>query len=119
VASDFLRSVLDFFAYERESDTALVVGDGIAERWVSERPGVRVRRLSTYYGPLSYTMRAEGDRVVVRIEAGLRLPQGGIVVRSPRARPVQRAMLDGQTAPVAGGREVVVRTLPAELTLFY
>jgi hypothetical protein len=119
VGSDFLRSVLDFFAYERESDRALVVGDGIAERWVSEQPGVSVRRLSTYYGPLSYSMRGGGDRVVVRIEAGLRLPEGGIVVRSPRGRPVQRAMLNGQPAQVAEGREVVVRRLPAELTLFY
>lgn len=119
VASDFLRSVLDFFAYERESDTALVVGDGIAERWVTERPGVSVRRLSTYYGPLSYSMRAAGERVVVRIEAGLRLPRGGIVVHSPRARPVLRAILNDRTIPVTGGREVVVRKLPAELTLFY
>ena len=111
--------MLDFFAYERQSDTALVVGDGIAESWVSQRPGVSVRRLSTYYGPLSYTMRAVGDRVVVRIEAGLRVPEGGIVVRSPRARPVQRALLNGQTAQVAEGREVVVRRLPAELTLSY
>jgi F5/8 type C domain-containing protein/alpha-L-rhamnosidase-like protein len=119
VASDFLRSVLDFFAYERESDSALVVGDGIAETWVSERPGVSVRKLSTYYGPLSYSMRAVRDRVVVRIEGGLRLPQGGIVVRSPRGRPVQRATLNGQTAQVAEGRDVVVRRLPADLTLFY
>jgi hypothetical protein len=60
-----------------------------------------------------------GDRVVVQIEPGLRVPRGGIVVRSPRARPVLRAMLNGQTTPVNGEREVVVRKLPAELTLFY
>jgi hypothetical protein len=119
VASDFLRSVLDFFAYERESDSSLVVGDGIAERWVTERPGVSIRRLSTHYGPLSYTMRAVADRVLVRIEAGLRLPSGGLVVRSPRGRPVQRAVLNGRGAAVTGGREVLVRRLPAELTLFY
>jgi hypothetical protein len=119
VASDFLRSVLDFFAYERESDSALVVGDGIVESWVTERPGVSVRRLSTYYGQLSYSMRGVGNRVVVRLEAGLRLPPGGIVVRSPSSRPVHRATLNGQTTPVSGGREVVVRELPAELTLFY
>jgi hypothetical protein len=119
VASDFLRSVLDFFAYERESDTALVVGDGIAESWVTEQPGVRVRRLSTYYGPLSFTMRGVGNQVAVRIETGLRVPRGGIVVRSPRARPVSRALLNGQRTPVAGGREVVVRKLPAELTFVY
>jgi len=119
VASDFLRSVLDFFAYERQSDSALVVGDGIAESWVAQRPGVHVRGLSTYYGPLSYTMRRTGDRVVVRIESGLRVPPGGIVVRSPRARPVQRARVNGESAQVGEGKEVVIRRLPADLTFLY
>ena len=119
VASDFLRSVLDFFAYERQSDSALVVGDGIAEPWVAQRPGVQVRRLSTYYGLLSYTMRGVGNRVLVRIESGLRVPPGGIVVRSPRPRPVQRALVNGKVARVGGGREVVIRRLPAELTFFF
>jgi hypothetical protein len=119
VGSDFLRSVLDFFAYEREADSALVVGDGLAEKWVMEQPGVNVRRLSTYFGPLTYSMRGEGDRVVVRIETGVRVPPGGIVLRSPRGRPVRRAVLNGQGAQVIERREVVVRRLPAELTLFY
>jgi hypothetical protein len=119
VGSDFLRSVLDFFAYEREADSALVVGDGLAENWVMEQPGVNVRRLSTYFGPLTYSMRGEGDRVAVRIETGVRVPPGGIVLRSPRVRPVQRAVLNGQAAQVIESREVVIRQLPAELTLFY
>lgn len=119
VGSDFLRSVLDFFAYEREADEALVVGDGLSESWVMEDPGVVVRQLSTHYGPLTYSMRGKGERVTVRVAAGLRVPEGGIVVRSPRARPVRRALLNRQAARVVGGREVVIRRLPAELTLWY
>jgi len=119
VGSDFLRSVLDFFAYEREADSALVIGDGLAERWVMEQPGVSVKGLSTYFGSLTYSMRGIRESVVVRMEKGLRVPQGGVVVRSPRSRPVQRAMLNGKSAQVVGGREVVVRELPAELTFSY
>ncbi len=119
VGSDFLRSVLDFFAYEREADSALVVGDGLAEKWVMEQPGVIVRRLSTYFGPLTYSMRGEGNHVVVRIETGVRVPPGGIVLRSPRGRPVQHAVLNGRAAQVIESREFVIRQLPAELTLFY
>jgi hypothetical protein len=119
VGSDFLRSVLDFFAYEREADSALVVGDGLAERWVTDPPGVRVKRLSTYFGSLTYTMRATGDRVIARIPAGLRIPPGGIVVRSPRARRAQTAVLNGRPTQVIEGREVVIRQLPAEITFQY
>jgi hypothetical protein len=111
--------VLDFFAYEREADSALVVGDGLAERWVTDPPGVRVKRLSTYFGSLSYTMRATGDRVIARIPAGLRIPPGGIVVRSPRARRAQTAVLNGRPTQVIEGREVVIRQLPAEITFQY
>ena len=56
---DYIRSVLDMFAYEREADSSLVIGAGIPESWVTEKPGVTVRRLSTHYGALSYTMRSE------------------------------------------------------------
>jgi hypothetical protein len=119
VGSDFLRSVLDFFAYEREADSTLVIGDGLAERWVMERPGVAVTGLSTHFGPLSYTMRGRGDSVIVRVAKGLRIPEGGILVRSPRSRPVRRAALNGKVAEVREEREVVVRQLPAELTFWY
>ena len=67
VGSDYIRSVLDMFAYERESDSSLVVAAGVPESWVMERPGVTVRRLSTHYGPLSFTIRNENGNVRVPI----------------------------------------------------
>ena len=117
--SGFERSRLDFFAYEREADSALVVGDGLLEAWVDEPPGVAVGGLSTHYGRLGYSMRGEEGAVRVRIAAGVRVPPGGLVVRSPRARPVRGAVLDGAAVAVGDGREVVVRRLPADLILSY
>ncbi len=119
VGSDFLRSVLDFFAYEREADSALVVGDGIAEQWVSEPPGVSVQRFRTYYGPLSYTMRGSADSVLVRVEGGVRVPAGGVVLRSPGTRTFRAATVDGKAARVVDGRKVVVRRLPATIIFRY
>jgi hypothetical protein len=119
VGSDFLRSVLDFFAYEREEDDALVVGDGIPDSWVDESPGVAVRNLSTHYGPLSYSMAGRGDDIRIRIDRGVRVPKGGIVVRSPRSRPLRSATVNGDTVAVRDDREVVVRRVPAAITLSY
>jgi hypothetical protein len=107
VGSDFIRSVLDLFAYERASDGALVVGAGIPEEWVREEPGVEIRGLRTRHGPLSLSMKAEGHSVRVRIEAGMAVPPGGIVVRSPF----------GRAAKVASPSEITVRALPAEAVL--
>jgi hypothetical protein len=118
VGSDFLRSLLDFFAYEREADSTLVVGDGLLGSWVDDSAGVSIANFSTHYGPLSYSMHGAGDTVRVRL-SGVRVPPGGIVVRSPRERPVRIATVNGEVVPVADGRQVVIRRVPAELTLSY
>ena len=118
VGSDFIRSVLDLFAYERVEDEALVVGAGVPEAWVREAPGVELAGLRTWYGPLSLRMRAEGQSVRVAIGGGVRVPAGGIVVRTPLARPIRRATVNGRRATVsADGSEVVVRAAPADVVL--
>ena len=78
VASDFIRATLDLFAYEREADGALVLGGGIPEEWLDGR-GVTVKKLRTPYGPLSYSLKREGARVVLQVAEGLRVPPGGLV----------------------------------------
>jgi len=92
VGSDFIRSALDFFAYE--DDGALIVGAGISPEWA--RQGVRVEGLSTHYGTLDYSIA--GNRL--RLGGKLRLPPKGIVVKSP-----------------FGGADTVVRSVPAEIVL--
>ncbi|HYJ79818.1 MAG TPA: hypothetical protein VEW03_09470, partial [Longimicrobiaceae bacterium] len=117
VGSDFIRSVLDLFAYTRAADQALVVGAGIPEAWAREAPGVELAGLRTPYGPLDLTLRASGSTVRARIGGGLRVPPGGIVLRSPLDRPLLRARVNGRPVPVRGGHEVVVRAVPARVEM--
>jgi len=77
VASDFIRSTLDLFAYERETDHAMVLGAGIPEGWI-DRAGVKIDGLRTPYGVLSYSLRKQGQDVVLRVAAES-LPPGGFV----------------------------------------
>jgi len=118
VGSDFIRSTLDMFAYERESDSSLVVGAGIPEKWVREENGVEVSGLSTHYGPLRFTMRGTGDELEVRIGAGVRVPAGGVVVRSPSDRQLRQVLVNGVGVEPGAG-EVVVRGLPTVVTFRY
>ncbi|MDO8501874.1 MAG: hypothetical protein Q7S20_08515 [Gemmatimonadaceae bacterium] len=118
VGSDFIRSTLDMFAYERESDSSLVIGAGIPEKWVREENGVSLHGLSTHYGPLSYDMRAAGEELEIRIETGIRIPSGGLVVRSPSDRPLRQVLVNG-AGVTPGAGEVVVRSLPAVITFRY
>jgi F5/8 type C domain-containing protein/alpha-L-rhamnosidase-like protein len=118
VGSDYIRSFLDMFAFERESDSSLVIGAGVKEDWARERPGVRVANLSTHYGPLSYDMRADSGVVRVDIGAGTRIPPGGIVVRAPLDQPFASAIINGAVEKRPGS-EVTVRALPATIVFRY
>ena len=115
VGAAFMTAVLDMFAYERDADSSLVVAAGVPETWVNERPGVTVRRLSTHYGQLSFTMRRETNAVRISMQAGLRMPPGGIVVHSPFATPARQSLVNGIAMSTSALGAVVVRTLPAEV----
>lgn len=64
VGSDFIRSMLDFFVYEK--DDALVLAAGVADEWLDR--GVTVENISTRFGPVSYTMTRENGAAVLRME---------------------------------------------------
>ncbi|MDQ6870983.1 MAG: discoidin domain-containing protein [Gemmatimonadota bacterium] len=118
VGSDYIRSFLDMLAFERESDSSLVIGAGVKDDWVKQDPGVRVSNLSTAYGPLTYDMRATGNTVTLNLRAGIKMPPGGIVVWSPLSQPILSASVDGALAPVKGA-EIRVRKVPAVITIRY
>jgi hypothetical protein len=118
VGSDYIRSFLDMLAFERESDSSLVIGAGVRDDWVTQEPGVRVTNLHTEYGPLNYDMHATGNVVIVNLRAGIKLPPGGIVVWSPLSQPILSAAVDG-AATAVNGAEIRVRKLPAVVTIRY
>lgn len=82
VASDFIRSTLDLFAYDRASDHALVLGAGLPASWIASKKGVSIAGLRTPYGVLGYRVRRENDRVTLHIDKGI-APPGGFVFASP------------------------------------
>jgi len=78
ISSDYIRAALDSFAYERESDRALLLAEGIPATWLRGE-GVALHGLRTPYGPLSYTLTQRDDGVTLRIEAMPRMPPGGLI----------------------------------------
>jgi hypothetical protein len=116
VASDFIRSALDLFAYERDDDQALVLGAGLPPEWL-DAGGVTVKDLRTPYGLLSYTLKREGAGVVWQVAAGLQVPPGGVVLIWPgRERPSRDTRVNGQVVSWQGG-ELRVDELPAKVVI--
>jgi hypothetical protein len=119
VASDFIRSVLDAVAYDRE-DGALVVGAGVPRSWLGNRleaGTLHVGPLATYNGPIDIRMHADGaDRIVVDLH-GTAHP-ARLLVRSPDDWPIRAAWVDGKAVEHTD-HEVVVPRLPARVVLEY
>ncbi|HZP42542.1 MAG TPA: discoidin domain-containing protein [Candidatus Binatia bacterium] len=120
VGAGFVTSVRTLFAYERETDEALVLGAGVPAAWVTADPGVVVKRLPTYWGVLGMTMRATGpDAVRVRLTGDLTVPPGRIVLRSPLSQPLRGVVVNGRSVESFTTDEVVIGDFPAEVTLKY
>ena len=116
IASDYLRSIYDMFAYERPGNHALVLGAGLDPAWFTG-DGVGIEHLRTPYGELSYRLRADHGRLALTIPAGLQLPPGGLVFPWPYAgEPSASALLNGKPVAWQAG-EIVIRQLPAMLEI--
>ncbi|MEO8275356.1 MAG: discoidin domain-containing protein [Thermoanaerobaculia bacterium] len=89
VASDFLRSLFDLFAYERRSDRTLVVAAGIPSRWLASGESVGVEGLVTAWGPLNFVLRRTGGMLHVEIGELARWPEGGITLLAPGTEAVR------------------------------
>ncbi len=111
VSSDYIRSALDLFAYEREAEHRLVLGAGLKLEWL-EGTGVAIQGLSTPYGPLGYRLARSGTDWQLDINPGLRGLTGGYRLLWPGTGTIPKASLRGQDLPWQG-REL---PLPADAT---
>jgi hypothetical protein len=116
VASDFIRAALDLFVYEREDDAALVLAAGVRPEWL-EGNGVTVTDVRTPYGPLGYSLKRDGERVVLELPAGAPTPPGGLVLAWPGTQPPPRAVRVNGTPATWQGAELRIRELPATVVI--
>lgn len=116
VASDFIRSALDLFAYERQFDQSLVLAAGIPAAWL-EGVGISIRDLRTPYGKLSYAMKRTGNRIVLTIaDTGLSVPSGGLLLVQPDMANITRTLINDKRGKWTGG-ELRIDALPAKVVL--
>lgn len=120
IGAEFVHAMRAFFAYERESDQALVLAAGIPKSWLEGGAGVGVRRLPTWYGTLSYTLRQEGpDELRLALSGDLVLPPGKIVLKAPADRPIRAVAVNGKPVDTFTADQAVIGEFPAEVTVNY
>jgi hypothetical protein len=114
IASDYIRSVLDMFAYERQSERALVLAAGIPADWLNG-PGFAAKNLRTPYGSLTMSFRRRGAELVVSLDGDAR-PPGGFLLPSPWPHLPKARSSDGRPLAWRNGA-LHIENLPAEILI--
>ena len=100
-ASGFLNAFRSMYLYEDEAKGRVVLAAGLPIEWVTSNETWFVTNAATCWGPVSYSMRRDGETIAVQV-SGACDPPGGILFN-----------------PMGGTRAgpVVVTNLPATLRL--
>jgi hypothetical protein len=114
VASDFIRSALDLFAYENEAEMSLVIGAGWKPEWLAE--GLAVRGLSTAFGVLDMRLDRVGSAWRFALERPLPGARGGVRLMWPGEGPLPKATLNGR-ALTWNGRTLALPAAAATVIL--
>ncbi|HEY0986065.1 MAG TPA: discoidin domain-containing protein [Kofleriaceae bacterium] len=113
VHSDYARSALDLFAYERD-DGAWVLAAGIPAAWFAG-DGFAIERLATPFGPLSYSVTATERTIALHVAAGA-LPAGGLAFAWPLSSPPGATRINGKPARWRG-TELAITERPATIII--
>ena len=108
VASDFLRSALDMFAYTRERDDSLVLAAGVPVAWL-DGEGIAVDGLHTPAGRLGYSLRRTQGELRLDVGQDVGLPAGGLVLPWPYEGEPGAATIDGLPAHWKNGELRITR----------
>ena len=112
VSSDFMRSALDLFAYERERDHSLVLGAGLKAEWLHSASGVAVKGLLTAAGTLDYALTPQAGGWQLEISSGVNAPSGGFKLVWPVGLPQPEVSLPDGRVLAWQGREL---SLPGDV----
>jgi hypothetical protein len=119
VGSDYIRSLLTMFVYDRERDSSHVLCAGIPDQWVRDPAGVTVEGLATYHGTISYILSRKGRRVIADVSGSFEAAHHRLVIMAPLTGTLSRVTVNGRRVPVRANQEVVLDVLPSTVEFTY
>ncbi|RJR23804.1 MAG: hypothetical protein C4582_04910 [Desulfobacteraceae bacterium] len=118
ISAEYINSVRIMFAYERCSDDSLVLAAGVPSEWIKNGAEAGVKGLPTCYGELSYTINEkEPGTIQILIQGNLTPPAGGIIIKPPLSREINKAWINGKPETEFTHDSVRCGVCPAEILL--
>ncbi|MDE2112119.1 MAG: discoidin domain-containing protein [Alphaproteobacteria bacterium] len=116
VESDFLRSALDLFAYERPDTRQMVLIEGFDPAWA--RLGeTRLDHLHTPYGELSLRVSQSGGALDLAYDAEAAPPGGFVIDVATLMGKDARVVVDGKAASVPDNGELILHEARADVEI--
>ncbi|MET0654095.1 MAG: discoidin domain-containing protein [Pseudoxanthomonas sp.] len=94
IGAEYARTIFGMLAHEDDDRLALLLGT--PPSWVAG-DGLKVQALPTMYGPLTMSARQQGNRLQVKLGAGLR-KDAAVAVSWPSRQKPARVTIDGEPA---------------------
>ena len=120
VGSDFINAVRTMFVYENEFDQSLVLASALYQDWIDSPSGMSVENLPTYYGEISYSIKKDTDKYVIKISGEVKLPANGIKIRNFNGSKLpQKVTINGADSKAFDEKAISVATIPAEVVVYF
>lgn len=121
IGAEYILSLLQMIAYERENKEQLILAAGVPWGWVSEQGGLKIQDLPTRFGLLRMTLQAREDRELwIEIGGSLQPPADGIILSPPSPPGKQYDALEtvhGACEKIQGQTSFRIQTLPLRARL--
>jgi hypothetical protein len=117
VGAEFINAIRTMFVYEDGSK--LVLGAGVRPEWLSGPAGVEIRNFPTQFGPISYVLTAQGDRLQLQLSGERLAASCQCVLAIPGWRTLENVVVDGRAIenPATGGLTLDPRVRKVTATL--
>ncbi|HVO75248.1 MAG TPA: hypothetical protein VMT35_14555 [Ignavibacteriaceae bacterium] len=120
VGSDFINAVRAMFVYENEYDSSLVIGAGLYQDWIDSPDGMSVENMPTHYGTLSYLIKKDKEKYLLKIYGKMDLPPGGIILKNFNETNLpEKILVNGKTINEFNGSGIIIKEFPANVEVFY
>ena len=116
-SADLINAALDFFVYDKPSEQALVLADGIPKVWFTNTVPIILEGIHTPYGLLNFQItHPDSNHTRVLIEEGTGLPPGGFILHSPFLSS-SNVSVNQQPYQWDSDQAIVIHSVPATIDI--
>jgi len=120
VGSDFINAIRAMFVYENEYDSSLVIGSALYDDWINSKNGISIENLPTFYGEISYSIKKESKKFIVKVYGDIEMPRGKIILKNFNSMKLpKKVLVNAKNSKEFSNNSILINEFPATVEIFY